>query len=73
MARGVEVTSLRDPDESINSTLTIPATIDNDNITISCRAAGDNGIARSPEVLLRVQGIYVFQITVRGCTSGSAS
>ena len=58
MARGVKVTSPRDPDGIINSTLTIPATIDNDNITISCRAAGDNGIDHSPEVLLRVQGKY---------------
>ena len=66
VARGVEVTSLRDTDGTINSTLTIPAIIDNDNITISCRAAGDNGIARSPEVLLRVQGIHVFQITECG-------
>ena len=57
MARGVEVTNPRDPDGIVNSTLTIPATIDNDDITISCEVAID-GYDRSPDVLLRVQGMY---------------
>ena len=57
MARGVKVTSTRDPDGIINTTFTIPATIDNDGITISCEVAID-GVDRSPEVLLRVQGKY---------------
>ena len=58
MARGVEVSSPRDPDGITNSTLTVPATMDNDNITIHCVVGGDNGFINSPEVLLRVQGMY---------------
>ena len=56
MGRGVEVTDNREVG-TINSTLTIPATMDNDNITLSCAVAVD-GIDSSPEVLLRVQGMY---------------
>ena len=55
-ARGVEVTDNAE-DGTTNSTLTIPTTMDNDNITISC-AVGGNGFDSSPEVLLRVQGMY---------------
>ena len=54
--RGVEVTDNIE-DGTTNSTLTIPATMDNDNITIYC-AVGGNGFDSSPEVLLRVQGMY---------------
>ena len=57
MARGVEVTDNTE-DGTINSTLTIPATMDNDNITISCEVGGDNGFFCSPTVFLRVQGMY---------------
>ena len=56
IARGVEVTDNTE-DGTINSTLTVPATMDNDNITMSC-AVGGNGFDSSPEVLLRVQGMY---------------
>ena len=63
MARGVDVTSFAVSstaylDGITNSTLTIPATMDNDNITIYCEVGGDNGFFNSPEVLLRVQGMY---------------
>ena len=58
LARGITVFSLRDPDGTINSTLTIPATMDNDNITLYCEVGGDNGFFRSPSVFLRVQGMY---------------
>ena len=58
MARGVEVTDNTE-DGIINSTLTIPATMDNENITIYCEVGGDNGFFSSPTVFLRVQGIYV--------------
>ena len=56
MARGVEVTDNTE-DGTFNSTLTIPATMDNDNITISCEIAVE-GFDSSPEVFLRVQGMY---------------
>ena len=57
LARGIKVVSPVDQELGIiNSTLTIPATMDNDNITILCAIAGDNGIARSPVALLRVKG-----------------
>ena len=57
MARGVEVTDNTE-DGIINSTLTILATMDNDNITIYCEVGGDNGFFSSPTVFLRVQGMY---------------
>ena len=57
LARGIIVVSSRDPDGIINSTLTIPATMDNDNITIYCEVGGDNGFFESPTVFLRVQGM----------------
>ena len=56
MGHGVEFTDNTE-DGTTNSTLTIPATMDNDNITIYC-AVGGNGFDTSPEVLLRVQGMY---------------
>ena len=57
-ARGVKVISDVDEESGdTNSTLTIPATMDNDNITVSCQSFGDNvPPARSPDVCLRVQG-----------------
>ena len=58
LARGIVVVSPRDPDGTSNSTLTIPATVDNDNITIYCEIGGDNGFFKSPIVFLRVQGMY---------------
>ena len=56
MGRGVEITDNTE-DGITNSTLTVPATMDNDNITIYCEVGG-NGFDSSPEVLLRVQGMY---------------
>ena len=58
LARGIIVVSPRDPDGTIYSTLTIPATMDNDNIIICCEVGGDNGFFESPTVFLRVQGMY---------------
>ena len=67
LAREIDVTSPRDLEHgTINSTLTIPATMDNDNITIACSAVGGNGFVDSPEVLLRVQGMCVC-VCVRAC------
>ena len=56
--RGIDVDTISDPvARTWNSTLTVPATQENNKTVIQCEVVGSNGHKESPNVTLLIQGI----------------